>query len=93
MKSQVAAIATGLIITGCASVTEPVSIGDNLYLVNSQTSGSFYSWGETKNLAITKANEFCGKQGKLMTLEGEEYSGARSWVPIEAHIKFKCVGR
>lgn len=75
---------------GCASVTEPVRVGHNLYLVNAQASGSFYSWGETKNMAIDKANEFCDKQDKTMVVDSEEFSGVRTIVPIEAHIKFRC---
>lgn len=82
-----------LALAGCASVTEPMKIASDTYLVNSQASGSFYSWGEVKNLALAKANSHCDQQGKVIELVGEEYSGVRSVVPIEVHIKYRCVGR
>lgn len=83
----------GAALAGCASVTEPIRYGRDSFVVNSQASGTFYSWGEVKNMAIAKANEHCDKLGQAATVEGEEYSGVRSVVPIEAHIKFKCVDR
>lgn len=91
MRTLTTAAVIVLIASGCASVTEPMRIGVDTYEVNSQMAGNYPSWAEVKNLALNKANEHCDKQGKVMTLEKEDYSGARGWTPIEAHIKYKCV--
>ena len=53
--------------------------------------GTYPSWSEVKNLALKRANEHCESQGKLISVEKEDFSGARGWTPIEAHIKYKCV--
>ena len=91
MKRNLFILTAVIVASGCQSVSTPMRIGVDSYEVSSEMAGMFPSWAEVKNLALQRANEHCDQLGKTMTLEKEDFSGARGWTPIEAHIKFKCV--
>jgi hypothetical protein len=51
-------------LSGCVTVTEPVSMGENRYLITLNARGGFQSDGELLTQSINHANDFCARQGK-----------------------------
>jgi hypothetical protein len=76
---------------GCQSVGTVTQIGKDTYMVDATTHGGFQSHGETTELAVAKAREFCLAQGKELQTGAIKTSGARGWTPVESSITFQCL--
>ena len=79
------------ILCGCQSVGEVLPVGPDTYTVAGRMGGQLPAWSEVKALAITRANDFCSSQNKVMTVVSWETHGARGWTPLDAELTFKCV--
>ena len=79
-----------LMLAACRTVGPVTSYGIGTYVVGTETHG-FESWAEVQALSINSANDYCAKQGKLMTPVKMDTHGARGWGPIEAVLTFKCL--
>ena len=84
-------IATILTLTGCASVSEIVPLGEDKYMVGSHVRGGLTSWAEVKAMAVKRATEYCASKGMNVEVLGMETSGAQGWTPQNADVTFKCV--
>jgi hypothetical protein len=93
MKNKVTlfSLLTATLLAGCSTVSEPIRIGQDAYQLNSISKSGLASWGEVKDMAIIKANQYCESQGKDMILDDEKTSGVKVWTHMESHIKFRCV--
>jgi hypothetical protein len=80
-----------LFLSGCASVSEVISVGKNTYRVSSEMSGQFPSWPEVKALSLKKANEHCLTKGRYMKEGSWETHGARGFSPLNAELTFECL--
>lgn len=92
-KEQICLILMLMTLVGCASVGEVSSVGRDTYTVASNNSGPYPSWPEVKESAIKRANEFCDKKNKTMTIVDWETHGARGWTPLNAELKFQCLSK
>lgn len=92
-KEQIWLMLMLMTLVGCASVSEVSSVGRDTYSVASSMSGNYPSWPEVKGLAIKRANEFCDKENKTMTIVDWETHGARGWTPLNAELRFQCLSK
>jgi len=88
MKLLIALVAVAL--CACSSVGEVLPTGANTFTVSCGMSGNFPSWPEVKALCIKRANEYCDKRNKTMTVGSWDTHGARGWTPLNAELAFTC---
>lgn len=79
-----------LALAGCVSVTEPVSVGTDLYMMGLNARGGLT--GDTELLAQTMraAGAFCQRQGRHMELVSSNTSGMQGWSPQGNQVTFRC---
>jgi hypothetical protein len=77
-------------LSGCASTSEPISVGPDTYTLSISQMGGMKSHGAVRADALRTANEHCAGMGKTMVLQTAESSGARGWTPIEEAVTYKC---
>jgi uncharacterized protein YceK len=78
-----------LILTGCSSVGTVLPVGGDTYMISS--SGHYQSWTALKSLCVERANEFCTKQKKYVSVVNSDTHGVRGWSPQEVEFTFKCL--
>ena len=78
-------------IAGCVTVTDPVSIGDNKYLLTLNARGGFQSDGELLTQSVQKANSFCQAQGRRAEITNTNTSGVQMWTPQNNQVYLSCV--
>ena len=91
MKQALAILIVAL--AGCTTVNEPISVGNDTYMLGSRTYGGMKSWLEINAENHKRANEFCEKQGKTANITEKGTSGARGWTPMESDVTFQCVAK
>jgi len=84
-------IATCLAVTGCATMSDVVPIGEGRYMVGTSVRGGFTSDAEVKASALKRANAYCAERGKQMVLIDATSSGVQGWTPQNAQVNFRCV--
>lgn len=78
-----------LVLTGCSTVGNVLPVSGDTFTLTS--SGHYKSWSDLKAAGIQRANEFCAKKNKQMTVVGWDTHGVRGWSPQEAELTFKCL--
>jgi len=89
--SMCAAFLLGLV--GCVSITQPVAIGKDTYMVTLNARGGFQSDGELLNKSIADARNFCTSLGRDLEVQSTQTSGTQMWTPQNNRVVFKCVER
>ena len=82
--------ASAIFLAACVTVTDPVQVGDNRYLVTLNARGGFQSDGQLLTQSIQKANSYCEAQGKRAEVEKTEVSGVQMWTPQNNQVFFSC---
>ncbi|WP_146166013.1 hypothetical protein [Stenotrophobium rhamnosiphilum] len=72
-------------------MTDPVSMGENRYLVTLNARGGFQSDGELLSRSITKANEFCQAKGLRAEIADTKNTGVQMWTPQNNQVIFSCI--
>lgn len=85
------AACTALLVAGCVTVTDPVRMGKNRYIVTLNARGGFESDGELLTQSIQRANEFCNSQGLLAEVASTQTKGVQMWTPQNNQVVFSCV--
>jgi len=75
---------------GCVTVTDPVQMGNNRYMVTLNARGGFQSDGELLTHSIQRANEFCSAKGAHAEVENTETKGVQMWTPQNNQVVFSC---
>ena len=89
MKTIVSIIAT--LLTGCATVYEPVSTGPGTFMLAAEGMLGNSSSGAQAMKAQAQAATFCSKQGKqVQTISSSEVPGGFGKV-ASATVNFKCI--
>ena len=78
-------------LTACVTMTEPVSMGENRYMLTLNARGGFQSDGELLSRSIQKANEFCQLKGRKAEIANTQTSGVQMWTPQNNQVVFTCV--
>jgi len=81
------------LITGCVTITEPVSIGEGRYMIALNARGGFRSDGKLLSQSIEKANQFCATQEKEAKILNTENSGVQMWTPQNNQVIFECLSK
>ena len=79
-----------LALAACVTITNPVAVGENKYLITLNARGGFESDGELLTQSIEKANSFCQTQDKRAEIEKTEVSGVQMWTPQNNQVFFSC---
>lgn len=89
---RVAALGCLVLLGGCVSVTDPVQVGKDTYLITSNAHGGLSSNGELKTKVLARAGSFCRAQGKELEVRSTESSGVQGWTPQNNEVVFACLG-
>jgi hypothetical protein len=81
---------TAAVLVACVSTTEPVSMGENRYMITLNARGGLQSDGELLSHTIEKANEFCRQQGRRAEIVTTQTSGVQMWTPQNNQVVFSC---
>jgi hypothetical protein len=87
----IASACAAAIVSACVSTTEPVSMGENRYLITLNARGGLQSNGELLTRTIEKANEFCQRQRRRAEILKTQTSGVQMWTPQNNQVVFSCV--
>ena len=81
------------LLTGCATHTGVVSIGDGIYMLGKQDTGFTTNWSSSKVKAelFREGAAFCGGLGKRIVPVGDIGQDATFSSYASAEIKFRCV--
>lgn len=82
--------AVALLMTGCVTVTDPVSMGEGRYMITLNARGGFQNNGELLAQSIKKANDFCAGQGLHANVLSTQTTGVQMWTPQDNQVVFKC---
>jgi hypothetical protein len=95
VKSKFAVLMLVAVLAGCSSVGEVQRTSLDTYAVECTKGGQFWtfgpSWMDVKAMCLSRANEICLGQSKVMIVNGWETHGARGWTPLTAELSFKCI--
>ncbi len=78
------------LLAGCVTLTEPVAVGENKYVITLNARGGFHSDGELLTQSIAKANSFCEAQGRHAEVTNTQVSGVQMWTPQNNQVFFSC---
>jgi len=78
-------------VSGCVSMTEPVSMGENKFMITLNARGGFQSDGELLSRTIQRAKEFCRNQGRKAEITNTQTSGVQMWTPQNNQVVFTCI--
>lgn len=90
MKLMIIFLLTTL-LTACVTISDPVSLGDDRYMLHLNARGGFSSDGELLEETIKQANAFCASQNKKAVILNTETSGTQMWTPQNNKVVFKCI--
>ena len=80
-----------LLLAGCVTTTDPVSMGGGRYMITLNARGGFQSNGTLITETVQRANNFCATQGKSANVLSTETKGVQMWTPPNNRVVFECV--
>ncbi len=78
-------------LASCVTVTKPVPMGDDKYMLSLNARGGFNNNGELLKDSIERANAFCREKGLYAHILQTEVSGVQMWTPQGNQVVFKCL--
>ncbi len=78
-------------LSGCVSVTEPVSVGKDTYMIGLGARGGLSTDAELMSKTLKSAGEFCLAQNKHIEVQSTSSKGVQMWTPQSNQVIFKCV--
>ena len=91
MKHIFAIVGAAALLSACVTMTEPVSMGENRYMITLNARGGFQSDGELLSRSVKKANEFCLTKGRKAEIANTQSSGVQMWTPQNNQVVFSCI--
>ncbi len=80
-----------LALSGCVTVTEPVPVGPDAYMIGLGARGGFTSDAALLAQSVKGAGAFCARQGKRMEVQSTNAIGVQGWTPQSNTVMFKCL--
>ena len=80
-----------VILGGCVSMSQPVAIGKDTYLITLNARGGFQSDGDLLAQSIERARAFCTSLQRTMEVQSTDVSGTQGWTPQNNRVVFKCL--
>jgi ATP-dependent protease HslVU (ClpYQ) peptidase subunit len=88
---RAAFIATIAVLSGCTTVTEPVAVGKDTYMIGLGARGGFSTDAELMSQSIKAAGDFCASQNRRIEVQSTQSKGVQMWTPQSNQVIFKCV--
>ena len=85
------AMAVALALSGCTTMTDPVPVGTDTYMMGLSARGGLTSDTELLAQTMRAAGAFCGRLGRHMELQTSSTSGTQGWTPQGNQVVFRCV--
>ena len=85
------ATAAALALSGCTTMTAPVPVGTDTYMMGLSARGGLTSDTELLAQTMRAARAFCGHLGRHMELQTSSASGTQGWTPQGNQVVFRCV--
>lgn len=82
---------TALLLSSCVTISEPISLGDDKYMIHLNARGGFNSDGELLEQSIKQAHTYCIARNKKAVIVNTETSGTQMWTPQNNKVVFKCI--
>jgi len=79
------------LLTGCVSITDPVPMGKDTYMISLNARGGFSSNGQLLANTIKKAGDFCSSQGLNVEVLNTGSTGVQGWTPQDTQVIFRCL--
>ena len=89
-KKAISSVSVLAALSGCVTVTAPVSMGDGRYLITLNARGGLTGDGELLSQSIAKAQEFCTVKGQTAEIMDTKNSGVQMWTPQNNQVIFRC---
>lgn len=83
-------VLAAMVVSGCVSMTDPVSMGNDRYMITLNARGGFSNDGELLSKSVAKANEFCKLKGREAEIIETQHSGVQMWTPQNNQVVFRC---
>jgi hypothetical protein len=80
-----------IVLSACVTMTEPVSMGENRYMITLNARGGFQSDGELLSRSVQRANEFCQSKGRRAEISNTQTGGVQMWTPQNNQVVFSCI--
>jgi hypothetical protein len=80
-----------LVLAGCVTVTEPVPVGKDTYMIGLGARGGFETDAELMSKTIKAASDFCSAQHRSIEVQSTSAKGVQMWTPQSNQVVFKCV--
>ena len=84
------AVATALALSGCTTMTDPVPVGSDTYMMGLSARGGLTSDIELLAQTMRAAGAFCSRQGRHMELQTSSTTGTQGWTPQGNQVVFRC---
>lgn len=81
----------GSLVAGCVTVTEPVQVGENEYMIGLGARGGFETDAELLAKSIKAAGEFCASRHATIEVVRTTAKGVQMWTPQSNEVYFKCI--
>lgn len=79
------------LLASCVSMTEPVKVGKDTYMIGLNARGGFSSDWELLAQSIRAATAFCKAQGRGIEVQSTNVTGVQMWTPQNNQVVFTCV--
>lgn len=90
MKTLRLALISAALLGSCVSMTEPVQVGKDTYMMGLNARGGFSSDAELLARTIRTATAFCASQGRGIEVQSSNVTGVQMWTPQNNQIVFTC---
>jgi hypothetical protein len=90
MRLLVVVVASAALV-GCVTMTDPVQVGPDTYMIGLGARGGFSSDAELLSQTIKAATAFCSSQNRRIEVQSTTSSGVQMWTPQSNQVFFKCV--
>lgn len=88
---RIAVLAVAALLSGCVSMTEPVQVGKDTYMIGLNARGGFSSDAGLLSQTIKAATVFCASQGRDIEVQSTNVTGVQMWTPQNNQVVFTCV--
>ena len=89
--SVILIIASILALPACVTITEPVMVGTDTYMIGLGARGGFTTDSELLSQTIRQAGAFCQFRQRRIEVLSTNMSGTQGWSPQNNQVMFKCL--
>lgn len=84
------AMAAAFALSACVTMTDPVQVGTDTYMVGLSVRGGLTSDAELLAQTMKAAGAFCSRRGRHMELQTSSTTGTQGWTPQGNQVVFRC---